>query len=83
MAAWSSEWSVLEHCGGVLVPSEPMRRGSPGTTSEWVRRRTCKPLWTDYARGRGLVGAEAALQWGVSAGTNPKIAETLVYSAEA
>ena len=30
-----------------------------------------------------MVGAEAALQWGVSAGTNPKIAETLVHSAEA
>ena len=63
MAAWSSEWSVLGALGDVLVPSDPMRRGSPGTASEWVRRWTCKPLWTDCARGRGLVGAEAAPRW--------------------
>jgi len=60
-----------------------MRRESPGTVSKWVRRWTCKPLWTDCARGRGLAGAEAAPQWGVSAGTIPEIAETLVHSAEA
>ena len=30
-----------------------------------------------------MVGAEAAPQWGVSAGTNPEIAETLVHSVEA
>ena len=73
----------LEHWGGVAVPSDPVRRGSPGTASEWVRQRTCRPLWTDCAGGRGLIGAEAAPQWGVSVGMNPKIAETLVYSAEA
>ena len=43
-----------------------------------------KPLWTDYARGRNLVGAEAGtVVGGVSAGTDPNIAEALVYSAEA
>ena len=73
----------LEHWGGVPVPSDPVRRESPGTAPEWVRRWTCKPLWTDCARGRGLVGAEAAPQWGVSTGTNPEIAETLVHSVEA
>ena len=67
----------------MVVPSDPVRRGSPGITSEWVRQWTCKPVWTDCARGRGLVGAEAAPQWGVSVGTNPEIAETLVCSAEA
>ena len=28
----------LEHWGGVLVPSDPVRHGSPGTASEWVQR---------------------------------------------
>ena len=73
----------LEQWGGVPVPSDLVRRESPGTALEWVRRWTCKPLWTDCARGRGLVGAEAAPQWGVSAGMNPKIAKTLVHIAEA
>ena len=73
----------LEHWGGVLVPSDPVRRERPGTALEWVRQWSCKPLWMDCARGRGLVGAEAAPQWGVSVGTNPEIAETLVHSAEA
>ena len=53
----------LEHWGGVLVPSNPVRRRSPGTASEWVRRWTCKPLWTDCVRGRDLVGVEAAPWW--------------------
>ena len=73
----------LEHWGGVVVTSDPVRHGSSRTASEWVRRRTCEPLWTDCARGRGSVGAEAAPQWGVSADMNPEIAETLVHSAEA
>ena len=67
----------------MAVPSDPVRRGNPGTTLEWVRRRTCRPLRMDCARGRGLIGVEIAPQWGVSAGTNPKIAETLVYHTEA
>ena len=53
----------LEHWGDVAVLSDPVRRGSPGTASEWVRRWTCKPLWTDCARGRDLVGVEAAPWW--------------------
>ena len=74
----------LEYWGGVVVPSDPVRRGSPGNASEWTRRRTCKLLWTDCARGRDLVGAEAGTAVvGVLVGTNPKIAEAPVYSAEA
>ena len=73
----------LEHWGGVLVTSDPVRHGSSRAASEWVRRSACESLWTDCARGRGSVGAEAAPQWGVSADTNPEIAETLVHSAEA
>ena len=74
----------LEYWGGVVVPSDPVHRGSPGNASEWTWRRTCKPLWTDCARGRDLVDAEAGTAvGGVSAGTNPKIAEAPVYSAEA
>ena len=73
----------LEHWGDVLVTSDPVHHGGFWAASEWVRRWTCKSLWTDCARGRGLVGAEATPQWGVSAGTNPEIAETLVHSAEA
>ena len=53
----------LEYWGGVVIPSGPVRRGSPGNASEWTWRRTCKPLWMDCARGRDLVGAEAAPQW--------------------
>ena len=73
----------LEHWGGVLVTSDPVRHGSSRAASEWVRRSACESLWTNCARGRGSVGAEAAPQWGVSADTNPEIAETLVHSAEA
>ena len=64
--------SSLEHWGGVLVPSDHVRRESPGTASEWVRRWTCRPLWTDCARGRGLIGAEAAPQWGGLGGHEPQ-----------
>ena len=74
----------MEYWGGVVIPSDPVRRGSPGNASEWTRRRPCKPLWMDCARGRDLVDAEAGtVVGGVSAGTDPKIAEALVYSAKA
>ena len=73
----------LEHWGGVLVTSDPVRHGSSRATSERVQRSTCVSLWIDYARGRGSAGAEAKSRWGVSADVNPEIAETLVQSAEA
>ena len=53
----------LEHWHGVVVPSDSVRRGNPGTASEWVRWCTCKPLWTDRVRSQGLVGAKAAPRW--------------------
>ena len=73
----------LKRWGDMLVTSDPVRHGSSRAASERVRRSACESLWTDCARGRGSVGAEAASQWGVSADTNPEIAETLVQSAEA
>ena len=67
----------LERWGDVLVTSDPVRHGSSRATSERARRSACGSLWTDCARGRGSVGAEAEPRWGVSADVNPEIAETL------
>ena len=73
----------LEHWGGVLITSDPVRHGSSRAASGRAWRSACGSLWIDYARGRGLVGAEAEPRWGVLADVNPEIAETLVWSAEA
>ena len=75
--------SSLERWGDVLVTSDLVRHGSSWAASERVWRSGCGSLWIDYARGRGLVGAEAESRWGVSADVNPEMAETLVQSAEA
>ena len=44
----------LEQWGGVAVTSDPVRRGSPGTTSEWVRRWSCRPFETLLSGGRDV-----------------------------
>ena len=54
----------LERWGDVLVTSDPVRHGSSSAASERVRRSACESLWTDCARGRGSVGAEAEPRWG-------------------
>ena len=84
VAAWSSEWSVL----GVLG-----RRGRPIISCASWEPRECLGVGVaanvqatvDGLCARPRLGRCRGLYCGggVSAGTNPKITEALVYSAEA
>jgi len=56
----------LERWGDVLVTSDPVRHGSSRAASKRVRRSACESLWTDCARGRGSIDAEAEPRWGGS-----------------